>query len=650
MEVKIARQGIVSLLTLKKILVVTSLLGLVTHHVKATEFRAPPVLERGPVCIMMGDNEEKHSFQWWSSVYHRRADKAFTNDHGINTEPLASLLFNKSDFRLTEIFPAALVSLKAERYNPLLRTTNMHMRANYTEDGLMLGGRWDYPIQGTGRLGVRVRMPIKRLKMEKVDMEGVRSGGQLQDVLSIQPVTDDTDNQSKSTAQSILMRLDFAESLIQANDRKSVIDYRDNRTVVAIGTDKTSAADWTTLARRFAKTRDADPDAKNHVVMVHSPEGYIPRAPDTKIVVRVDDSRNVPATTPSEFPIDGKISGSTVYFFKNGLNYTLLSDQSDSIDLTKRLENQAAKSQVWMIPLQKNDDTVSGGFLGSNPKDHNLIPAIKDGGVLRTLQVLSEQVTENAFEWLHDRGVDFETFTAEGLGDLDIDLFYEDMLMDGLLAEVFVGLRAPIGKKQDYIVDEDRGISNLYRTPLGNNGHWEVRCGGNLAWQPLRCFGLRGDASYTFVLEATEERGAAFQDSLIKNFGPKVDAAVDWGYFIARGDLCISHPESEDVTGVIGYEFMYKRKEHMRFMKGQMASWLGQEYDAASTTHFSEKTYKLDSELGAEHTEGIAHRVRWEFSYVHTDWLEAFGGGSWTFAGKNMPREFDIHLGFNVAF
>jgi hypothetical protein len=277
------------------------------------------------------------------------------------------------------------------------------------------------------------------------------------------------------------------------------------------------------------------------------------------------------------------------------------------------------------------------------------VPAVLDGGTLKILKDLSEQVTENAYEWLHDRGMDFETFTKEGIGDVDIEGFYEHTFNEHLVTELSVGVRLPTSKKSDYITDDDRNTTNPYRVPLGNNGHWEVKGGGMVAWQPSDYFSVKGEAYYSMALEENEERAASFKNAFIKNIGPKADAAVDWGYFVARVDINVNHPKTSDITGVLGYEFMYKREENVRHTKTKLASWLGRMFNS-TTGLFDETTYTLDNDLASQHTNAIAHRLRCEVSWILSDWLESFWGGAWTFAGKNMPREFDMHLGFHVAF
>jgi hypothetical protein len=619
----------------QKASVLTLLLLALAVETQATEYRSPYPLERGPFRFLFGEEDDQQGYRFWTAAYTRNSDKAFTSDHGTTTEDLAALYFNKADFRLTEIFPESLISLKSEYYNPLLRTTNLHLRANYIEAGLVFGARWDMPFyHEKGRVGIRASVPVKRLKIEKVDVEGVRDGAQLQDVLSIQPAS------ASVNEKSTLVRLDFAEALAQSGDRTSAINYGSSTTRLKIGSDISDvieaagagadkfsvvannvitgggviddgvAVDAAANANVFRKIRPA---------VVYSPEGLIPREPDQYIVAKKGNAADW-------VPADGKISsGKKNYFARESLDYSLLGDEATGTDAKTRREKQAAKANLWLVPILGDDNEM----LATGPK-----------GSLGILKALSEQVTENAYEWMHDRGIDFEPYQKEGVGDLDVDLFYEYQFQENMVGEFSIGVRVPTAKKREY-------SSNPYYTPLGNGGHWELKAGGMVAWQPAKTIGLKGEAFYSVVLEATEERAASFKNALVKNIGPKADVDVDWNYFVARVDANLQHPSTSDITGTVGYEFFYKKAENLKFTKTKMQSWLGKKLTAGS---FVDDTYELSSALATEDTQAIGHRVRWEASYIMSDWFELLWGGCWTFAGKNIPREFDGHLGFNIAF
>lgn len=711
-------------------LIVGWLLAVCATTVNAIEFRAQLPVDRGPLRLLQYDKDEKRSrteSQWWSVMYGRYADKAFTNEHGTATEPLVATLFNKADFRFSEIFPDSLVPLRSEYYNALLRTTKLHLRAEYYEAGLVFGLNWEHQISDTNsRFGLRASLPLRYIKMEKIDVEGVRDGANLQDVVSVQPVT----TEGGDPNFSIMVRLDFAEALAQSGDRNSAISYHDaieNRfkigsdtadvatkgdfggTPAAIvgGRDIPGAINSSTsvikgtlssdiasqpnagvrigssgtsgifvrspavseAGRRVARDRgdgsgnDASQGAwlpgfyapldangggggagsvalKKEPVAIYSTEGLIPRAPGQLIFL--------PSSSMYEeliaFPQNGSISGSKPHFFCSNTNYSLLADEAPNIDVATRRANQAKKANVWLIPVAiQNAKGYVSDTAADNPLTINAIPATGHYGSLGILKNLASQVTENTYEWLHDRGIDFETFTKEGLGDADAELFFEHTFAEqDTSVELAIGGKLPTGKKREY----DR---NPYYLPLGNGGHGEVRGSGTLSWRPSSWFNLKGFASYNLVLEGIEECRAAFSGATIKNFGPKAEASVEWQYFLGRVDATFVHPHSIRIVGLLGYEFYYKREEEFRFKDEKMQSWLGKLYDITSDSFLS-STHTLDNTLANQDTQAVGHRLHWELAYRHNSWLEMFLGGAWSFAGKNLARELDAHFGFNILF
>ena len=616
-------------------------------NVSASDFRAPSLLERGPLRVLFGEDDGEPGLTTWAVAFNRTAKDAYTENHGTETEPISAMWFNKADFRMTEIFPESLVPVNSEFMNPLLRTAKLHLRANYIENGVSFGLRWDHPFyHEKGRIGIRAHCPIKRIKVEKIDTEGVRSGAELQDVLSIKPVTNTVQGGSLQDQDSLnqvaAIRLDFAEALTQASDKASAVRYNvDSRMLIAANA--VDNVEWDGDANDenniawIVESGASDAARKVPVLAVYSPEGQIPRNPNAEIVLRTDAG----TTAAKSFPENGSISAGNVYFFDKDIDYQLLADDDSQVDLERRLTNQDVKANVWLIPIQRTTNDV---------------PAMLKGGTMYVLQNLAKQATGNVYEWLYDRGMVFESFTSEGVGDVDVEGFYEHTFSEELIAEFSIGVRVPTAKKSKYItstiIEEDgalKEIANPYRIPLGNNGHWEVKGGGVVSWQPSKHFGVKGSAYYSMVLAEEEERAACFNNAFVKNIGPKADAEVDWGYFVARVDLNLTHPKTTDINAVIGYEFMYKREEDVRFTSTKMAAWYGTLYNS-TTGAYDETTYTLDNDLSSQHTNSIAHRLRLEVAWILSDYLECFWGGAWTAAGKNMPRELDIHAGFHVAF
>jgi hypothetical protein len=255
---------------------------------------------------------------------------------------------------------------------------------------------------------------------------------------------------------------------------------------------------------------------------------------------------------------------------------------------------------------------------------------------------LAPFINENTFAWLEDRGFEFASETRSGLGDIDLDLFYEHQISQDWIGELFIGVRFPTGSSDNY-------CNSPYRPHLGNGEHWEIKLGGMIAWQPLSWMNIKLDGKISFALEGEERRPATFCGAQVKNIGPCARADVDWLYFVGHLDFNLFHPKTDAISSVIGYEFYYKSEDNIDFKCRSMESWLGKVYDSTSGTWLSNpKT--LDSRVAERNTEAIAHKIRLESSFRITRWFEIYCGGAYTFAGQNVPRESDCHGGFVVTF
>lgn len=248
-------------------------------------------------------------------------------------------------------------------------------------------------------------------------------------------------------------------------------------------------------------------------------------------------------------------------------------------------------------------------------------------------------------------GIEFESDKRCGIGDLDIDLFYEHMFCeDSMMAELVFGVRFPTAGGSD-----SNRSGNPYRAHLGNGGHFEIKLGAGAAWQPLDWMGLKADAYWSFVLEASERRMATFCGSCVKNIGPCVKADVDWGYFVGRLDLNFFHPETSDINGVFGYEFYYKTEDHVNFKCKELESCLGGRYETTTNAGVVTKTFvsnprPLGKKEAEKNTERISHKIRTEASYRLCKYMDIYAGGGYVFAGQNAPREYELHAGWNVRF
>jgi hypothetical protein len=364
-----------------------------------------------------------------------------------------------------------------------------------------------------------------------------------------------------------------------------------------------------------------DPNPTTKVAVVYSPEGTVPRYDAEKIsfINSSDLGTNTKRTAQDIMRLkDGEFA-----VFVSGNDYSVLAEDSSN-GLKARKDMQEAKANLWLVPI------VDG--VGASESITS--------GALQTLRVRADQVTENVYEWLHDRKIDFETYTKEGFGDVDCTFFYNHMFNKALTAEVFGGFKAPTGGKIKW-------HKNPYKVNLGS-GHWELKAGAMASWSPTNMFGLKAEAYYGYVTSEVEERHATFKNATIK-IGPRVLADVKWDYCVANLDLNVAHFSAKDITGMIGYQVYYKRHDSVKFKASKQQTWLEKIYNSTTKT-YSVHESTLDPLLAEANTDSIAHRVRFETSFIMTDWLEFYAGGAWTFAGRNALRSADAHLGFNIAF
>jgi len=587
----------------------------------ATEFRAPLITEKGPMRYVFEEWEDSdYKLKFWSSCYSREADRAYIKSSGCNgssTQPLSALFFNKADFKLSEILPNNCNPPNILNYNPFLAVSTLSPRITYEEKGVAIGARFAYPIyEKKGRIGVRVHIPFRRIEIEREDT-GDKDTNQLDDVMTGDIVTRSAPSSTDATnvfARAI--RLDFLEALYYTSQKDSMIQYGGigaNNDVHVGG----NAVDW------------LNNNVANKVgVIIYVPEGIVPTYPEYKLGIHEDlpYAGNVKA-----LPYSGNVTDNSYYTFEpdagDGIKYKPI-----SLNEGECFSAQEAASKLWFTTVHK--EGLNGpGYPSLTQKSQDLWKRIDD---------MLMKFNENTYEWLDNQGFEFATDRRCGVGDIDVDLFYEHQFTDEFIGEVSLGIRLPTGRGSNY-------CCNPYKVQLGNGEHFEVRPGILLAWQPINMMNVKVDALYSFVLKSKEKRMASFKCANIKNIGPCVDADVDWSYFLGHLDLNFFHPKTDAISSLIGYELYYKTKDSIDFGCKQIESWLGKKYDTTTGT-FVENLQTIDKTVAQKNTQAIAHRIRVESSFRITQWFELFCGGAYTFEGKNIPRDYDCHGGCVVTF
>ena len=106
--------------TRKIVLMVSTLLTCVALY--AREIRTPWTLSHGfnqyPLLTHTTYRDQPWYIQPWAGYHHKRAHKAYGDDHGNNTVSIADVLFNTSSFTMLDLIPpASRASLTCKEIN-----------------------------------------------------------------------------------------------------------------------------------------------------------------------------------------------------------------------------------------------------------------------------------------------------------------------------------------------------------------------------------------------------------------------------------------------------------------------------------------------------------------------------------------------------
>jgi hypothetical protein len=635
-----------------------SLLGaLLAGSASASEWRSPWLSEHGPLRYTFEKlHQEKSNLNFWTAAHMKEAHKSFLK-HGTDTQPLTALYFNKADIPLKEIFWMSQVPLASENYNPFLAIGTYSPRATYNECGVTMGGRWDYPVwNNKGRIGLRATVPFRRIEIEREDITD-KNANPLNDVMVTLPEEQTVTTEgllnvgSKFDVATKAWRADFVNAIAGANGT-SIVNIPNTSTVNIAGSkiNKATAATAGTGVEINGTTFAAAPsDATTGVGFIKIPRPI--KVASWQLIAPSVTAGD--ATTLGNAPYaDGPIVGGSDVAY-----------------------NAATKSKALVIP---NTGVLPSGVVGvlgtadyktdanavnnifsidnwlifrtaQNGTGNNKLINNPTSGVSSTIEDLAQQYKINTLTFLANNDFEFESMTRSGLGDIDLDLFYEHTFNEDWIGELFLGVRVPTGGSHKL-------CGNPYRPQLGNSEHWEIKLGGLMAWQALSWLNVKADAAYSFAIEATENRPAAFKGAKIKNIGPCASAEVDWGYFTGHLDLTFFHPKTSDIRSTLGYEFYYKTEDHLTFKNKTAKSWLGKEKDTVTGSPTigqflaTSDDKELSNDLARANTEAIAHKIRCETSYQANKWFELFAGASTTFAGQNVYRDRDVHVGFNIRY
>jgi hypothetical protein len=665
----------------KKILIALGFSAFFAGELMPTEFRAPLATERGPLRYDMVQKKKKWSLDTWAISHYRSANKAFLK-HGTDTKELPALIFGKSEFTLGEAFEDAEPNkYYTEHRNPFLKITSFKPLVSYTEWGMTLGGRFEYPCFGDkNRVGAKISVPFKTVRMERDSdgenrLSGLNDSVIRGDSVLIEATNKERDGREKKVFSDITRyKLELLWELLRLNNQGQVIsalelgngqgEFPGNPNKYSgimgrqYGKKILHVLSYDGIEAPFVVTSEIEIPHNSPVGVTSNRYGlFMPADAKNRVKFGFDLDNQPSLLSPSRlrpFPtteanfIMGKNAGCA---FASNLDYT-------------NLPNLPGFKKCWAHPV----------YVGDTAQLTNVSRA-----AIEQIDELLGAHSMKAEEWLKEYGnFEFATNQRTGLGDIGLDFFWEHSFNEDWRGEVIAGIKFPTGGSSKYTY-------NPYRVQLGNGNHFELKLGADLGWAtPLDWMNLKADASYNFALKAKEKRIASFKGAEIKNIGPNVDADVKWGYFLGHLDATLYHPKTDVLSSTFGYEFYYKTKDNINFKNKKIANhWLGKawgavtsikaEAEAESEAEAEERLLmaagqiarprtddrgngwvpyemELENAVAEKNTERIAHRFRFETNWRARKHLNIIFGGVYTFAGQNIPRETDWHCGVEVKF
>jgi hypothetical protein len=610
---------------MKKWIMILACLSLGGSRLLAREFRTPLNLQQGMyghlhVPLELDDEDLEHKIQYdvWGGAYAQSANQVYNEcHHKVN---VAQIFFGKENFHGADVFFDSKVTSSNNPASAWLTFATLSPRVEYNENGAVFGGEIRSSWNDTLRFGLRVNLPYKVVEFHKDENDcGCGLGEEtIEDVCIRQSDlfvanTDPRVTQGSTIDNDWAWRLDFLSALCSSSCTIPLVKYG------------TGAGNPTRIdGRDVTETGNLSPDpnfvAGNPVHLVQISVGDVP----TGLLAAPWD----PTVMALPF-LDGAGTGpgdGNRTRFASGTDYTTLAG------------NMAAQSKFWLVPT-----------LVQNGAANELATSADANQIRNMIEQLIDTIDTSAVDFFIDRGISFDTQKTRGIGDLDTQLFAGCMVRDDCYAEAQLGVRFPTGKRI-------KKPNLLYKTPTGNNGHYEIELGAMAWWKPIDCVALKGDASYHWVLERSERVAAAFKGATVKNINPILDADISWRYFIGHLDLTFIHPENPGLGLDIGYEFYWKNKDDICFKgicdigdcednKGVPFSTI----NGTNATDFFGNSEPLDPCVLAKFTNRISNKLRIEF-FHHWNFGDLYMGWSQVFHGKNIMRETSYYIGMSINF
>lgn len=596
-------------------------------HVFATtgELRTP--LARFPFHYPLAPVKEGlWSFNTYADCYMRTADQAFGRCDSTKKVPLAQLFFGKATFQGQEAFAGGVITTPGAA---ALKYINMHPRFSYTEKGVNFAveteKRWD---DSKWRVGGQLSLPFKVIDLERNVCSATMVDTGTNDFNGLvcrrsETLLNTTGDSVPTTACVPAYRLDFLTNL-------GLVEYGNHSVRIAeievAGVLGESAGGQPAAAALYSANgtcstqQYATPRASLNALGVNGIGTMLGNVVATRSVVNNDGT----LTTG----VNAEINRAG---FNNVTDYTNLGALG------------GAQAKLYIVPGY-DPNPENGKTTRFETEAAIIMDAVEDA--MSELETTGEMQAEQYF---YDQGVHFcQNHRMVGLGDMDLDLFVGYDFTKKCWGKLVAGVVFPTGKK---ICDPGQ----LLEQATGNNGHFELKLGADFGWKACKWLAFDLDASYNFVLEANEWRGAPFKGATIKNIGPKIQAKTKWGYFTGHFDVSFFHPENQNLGFTLGYEAYVKQCDKIKLCgtcgAAGTTSTTAVQFPVmggcGQSTVLNATPAELDASILAADTKRVSHKIRGEV-FHRWSFCEIFGGASSVFAGKNIMKETECHIGCGI--
>lgn len=548
---------------------------------QAREIRTPLLLSQGPQHELYSElNHDCWFINSWVAGYGRSASAAF-NRCG-NEVSLSTLYFNKSTFNPQEAFSRS--TIPTDFFNPLLSTSIIGPQVKYQETGVAWGANLQGFVSECIRIGFRCNLPFRNIKINRIANKGNGTsslGGQKIDAFLNRVAPTQIQNVSGVPVKTYAYRLDFLSQLPYTCEDNcpgrsiNITNYRD--------------PDFPPNNPITISNQDVTNQTGTPVSLLQSTDGSAP-----------DENFAIQQAVAQQLPIENA----------QGTSDAQRSRFDASVDYTTLSTDRKQQETLFVVPsLQGTQTTAASRVIQQHVNE--LIPCF-------------DTEAENIFKRC---GISFASQCIKGMGDFDTEIFGGYYFSPSLYGEAFAGITWPTGKLSDHPLQ-------VFRQPLGNNGHYEYKLGIQTLWQPNGYAAFKGDLSWHSIQRSSECVATPFFGAQVKNIGRPLTVEIAWDYMLLHADLIFT-PLA--YTGLqIGYELYHKRPDEIYWFESFATDCVG-------------KRNLIDSRVLSCTTNVTSHKIRAE-AFWFCDTFDIFGGGSVVFAGRNAPKERDWHVGIIIYF